>query len=94
MVIFFDPFPEVVEKLHDTLTWRTTYVYQRHNWMEAASGHTFQSYNPANGESVGSVPAGNDVDTVNAIDAAAAAFPRWSSQTAYERSRFCTWPTA
>jgi succinate-semialdehyde dehydrogenase/glutarate-semialdehyde dehydrogenase len=69
-------------------------MYINGNWMEAASGHTFQSYNPANGESVGSVPAGNDVDTVNAIDAAAAAFPRWSSQTAYERSRFCTWPTA
>ncbi len=43
---------------------------------------------PANGSPIGQVPAGDRVDAVKAIDAAADAFPHWSSQTAYQRSQF------
>jgi succinate-semialdehyde dehydrogenase/glutarate-semialdehyde dehydrogenase len=57
-------------------------------WLEAQSGDTFQSYNPASGEPIGQVPAGKSVDAVKAIDAAADAFVLWSSQTAYQRSHF------
>lgn len=57
-------------------------------WTEAESGRSFQSTNPATGDSIGQVPAGDGVDAIKAIDAAAAAFPGWSSQTAYQRSQF------
>lgn len=57
-------------------------------WLEAQSGNNFQSYNPASGELVGQVPAGEAVDATTAIDAAADAFAVWSSQTAYQRSYF------
>ncbi len=55
-------------------------------WVEAENGGRFQSFNPASGESIGNVPAGERIDTIKAIDAAATAFPYWSSQTAYYRS--------
>jgi succinate-semialdehyde dehydrogenase/glutarate-semialdehyde dehydrogenase len=57
-------------------------------WLEAQSGQNFQSYNPASGESIGQVPAGDGVDAIKAIDAAASAFTAWSSLTAYQRANF------
>lgn len=57
-------------------------------WINAQSGRTFPSYNPASGEIIGQVPAGEGIDALSAIQAASEAFPRWSSQTAYERSRY------
>lgn len=57
-------------------------------WLKAQSDRSFQSYNPATGEAVGQVPAGDGVDAIKAIDAAAAAFEQWSTQTAYQRSHF------
>ena len=43
------------------------------SWVEAQSGHTFEVTNPATGEVLGSVPAGDAVDATAAIDAANAA---------------------
>ncbi|MBR80420.1 MAG: succinate-semialdehyde dehydrogenase (NADP(+)) [Acidimicrobiaceae bacterium] len=57
------------------------------SWVGAQSGHTFEVTNPATGEVLGAVPAGDAVDATAAIDAANAAFPAWSRTTAYERSR-------
>ena len=57
-------------------------------WLKAESDCNFQSYNPATGEAIGQVPAGGGVDAIKAIDAAAAAFEQWSTQTAYQRSHF------
>ena len=57
------------------------------SWVEAQSGYTFEVTNPATGEVLGAVPAGDAVDATAAIDAANAAFPAWSRTTAYERSR-------
>lgn len=57
-------------------------------WISAESGRTFPSLNPASGETIGQVPAGEGVDALKAIEAAAHAFARWSSQTAYQRSEF------
>ena len=55
-------------------------------WVEARSGETFDVTNPATGEVIGTVPAGDATDAAAAIDAANRAFPAWSSTTAYERS--------
>jgi len=63
-------------------------MYINGKWIKAESGRTFPSFNPASGETIGQVPAGEGSDAVKAIDAAADAFPHWSSQTAYQRSQF------
>jgi len=57
-------------------------------WISAESGREFPSYNPASGEIIGMVPDGEAIDAHKAVDAAAGAFPKWSSQTAYQRSQF------
>ena len=63
-------------------------MYINGKWMDAQNGRSFQSFNPASGEPIGQVPAGEGIDAVKAIDAATEAFPHWSSQTAYQRSQF------
>jgi succinate-semialdehyde dehydrogenase/glutarate-semialdehyde dehydrogenase len=57
-------------------------------WRGAENGRKFKSFNPASGELVGTIPAGEGVDATKAIDAADRAFQEWSSQTAYQRSLF------
>ncbi len=57
-------------------------------WIDAENGHEFQSFNPASGETLGSLPAGEGADATKAVDAAALAFQEWSTQTAYQRSQF------
>ena len=57
------------------------------SWVDAQSGLTFEVTNPATGEVLGALPAGDAVDATAAIDAASAAFIAWSQTTAYERSR-------
>jgi acyl-CoA reductase-like NAD-dependent aldehyde dehydrogenase len=52
----------------------------------AASGATMEVRNPATGEVVDSVPKADAADTRRAIEAAAAAFPKWSSQPAHQRA--------
>ena len=57
-------------------------------WTSAHNQETFASYNPANAELLGEVPAGSKDDALAAIDSASKAFPSWSSLTAYQRSKF------
>src|SRR5271165_2719622 len=58
-------------------------------WVEAASGKTFPSYNPATGEVLAHVAEGDREDIDRAVKAARAAFEtgRWSQLTASERGR-------
>ena len=59
-------------------------MYINGQWVSVDS--TFPVYNPANGEQIGEVADGGREDAREAIDAAAAALPGWSSLSAYERS--------
>ena len=56
-------------------------------WEKGLRGETFQVYNPATGEVLADVADCNHEDTMRAIEAAHAAFPKWASLTTYERSR-------
>ncbi len=65
------------------------YIYQQSiggEWRAASNGGTWDVLNPATEEVVRTVPFGNAEDCRLAIDAAHAAFPRWSQKTAYERA--------
>jgi succinate-semialdehyde dehydrogenase/glutarate-semialdehyde dehydrogenase len=55
-------------------------------WTNADDGSTFEITNPANGDVIGTMPAGGATDAERAIAAADAAFAGWSSTTAYERA--------
>jgi acyl-CoA reductase-like NAD-dependent aldehyde dehydrogenase len=55
-------------------------------WRPAASGQTFEIYNPATGEVVGRAALGIQADAVAALEAARRAFPDWSRTTGDERS--------
>lgn len=57
-------------------------------WCEAQSGKRMDVYNPANGERLGSVPAGSKEDAEAAVAAAQAALPAWAALTAKERSAY------
>jgi phenylacetaldehyde dehydrogenase len=59
------------------------------NWVEAASGKTFATEDPATGETLCLLPAGDSVDIDRAVSAARAAFESgpWSRMTASERGR-------
>src|SRR5438270_8238577 len=58
-------------------------------WVEAASGKTFPTYNPATGEVLARVTEGDREDIDRAVTAARAAFDsgRWPKLTASERGR-------
>ncbi|HKQ87718.1 MAG TPA: aldehyde dehydrogenase family protein [Candidatus Acidoferrales bacterium] len=58
-------------------------------WVEAASGESFATFNPATGEVLSNVAAGNSVDIDRAVKAARAAFEEgpWSRMTASERTK-------
>lgn len=55
-------------------------------WIAAEQGATITVENPANGESVGSVPKMGAAETKRAIEAANVALPSWRARTAKERS--------
>src|SRR6266550_4243155 len=57
------------------------------DWIETGSGETFEVLNPANGEVLSEVPRLGVAETRRAIEAAAEAFPRWSSLLARERAQ-------
>lgn len=61
--------------------------YLNGQWLPAHSGRTIRVTNPANGETVGEVPDMGETEAREAVDAAYAALPEWSAQTAQERSR-------
>ncbi len=54
-------------------------------WMDALSGETFESTNPANGQLIGEVPKGGREDVERAVAAAAEAFTRWRKVPAPKR---------
>jgi acyl-CoA reductase-like NAD-dependent aldehyde dehydrogenase len=47
------------------------------SWMDAASGETFESINPANGETIGIFPKSGPEDVDRAVEAATAAYEDW-----------------
>ena len=55
-------------------------------WADADSGETIPVTNPANGETIGTIPKMGADETRRAIEAAEAAFPAWRAKTAKERS--------
>jgi phenylacetaldehyde dehydrogenase len=58
-------------------------------WLDAASGKTFPTYNPATGEVLAHVAEGNSIDVDKAVTAARKAFESgpWRTLTASERGR-------
>ncbi|PWN46130.1 putative UGA2-succinate semialdehyde dehydrogenase [Ceraceosorus guamensis] len=60
------------------------------SWVSAKSGKTFEVFNKATHAKLADVPDMGKEDTAAAIQAAAAAFPDWSSKTAKERSQLLT----
>ena len=64
------------------------YVYKQYvagAWIDAKRGGSSEVVNPATEETLASVPFGDADDCREAIDAAAAALPKWAKATAYER---------
>ncbi|CAN5462976.1 NAD-dependent succinate-semialdehyde dehydrogenase [soil metagenome] len=61
-------------------------MYIDGDWVDAVEGGTFAVTNPATGEGLGSVPDGGSADATRAVDAAAAALPRWATTTPFERA--------
>lgn len=56
-------------------------------WIGADGGETFAVTNPATGETLASVPNMGAVETVKAVEAAAAAFPVWRALLAQDRAK-------
>ncbi len=55
-------------------------------WVDADSGKTFRTHNPANGDVIAEVPLADKSDVDKAVAAARKAFPAWSRKTQEERS--------
>src|SRR4051812_27426846 len=56
-------------------------------WVDALNGRTFADRNPWDDTVVASVPAGDADDALEAVDAAARAFPDWSESSPAQRQR-------
>lgn len=56
------------------------------NWVAARSAKTMEVLDPASGQHVGNVPACDEQDTRDAIEAAHQALPAWSSLNAHARA--------
>jgi succinate-semialdehyde dehydrogenase/glutarate-semialdehyde dehydrogenase len=61
-------------------------IFINNEWRTATSGASFEVTNPATNEVIGHAADGGRTETLAAIAAAAAAFPVWSSKTAYQRA--------
>jgi len=55
-------------------------------WVDATSGETFESTNPATGELIGVFPKSSVEDTDRAVDAARAAYESWRLVPAPKRA--------
>ncbi|KAF6803993.1 succinate-semialdehyde dehydrogenase [Colletotrichum sojae] len=62
-------------------------AYVNGQWVSSASKKTFQVFNPATEELIGTCPESNIDDLQKAIEAAARAFPAWKSRSGRERGR-------
>ena len=61
-----------------TLTGTKTFQnYIAGEWCDSASGETFESVNPANGDTIGTFPRSSAEDVDRAVEAAKAAFEDW-----------------
>ena len=56
-------------------------------WVDADSGATLDVTNPANGQTIGTVPKSGTAETRRAIEAAEKAFKSWKKTSANERSK-------
>ena len=56
------------------------------HWLDARSGRRIDVVNPADGQTIGTVPAFSGAETRAAIEAANRAFPAWRAKTAKERA--------
>ena len=76
------------DKVHSFIS-RTRKMLINGKWVEAASGQTFATYNPATGEVLAHVAEGNHEDIDRAVKAARNAFEtgRWPQLTPSERGR-------
>src|SRR5580693_8636170 len=76
------------DKIHNFIS-RTHKILINGKWVEAASGKTFATYNPATGEVLARVAEGDREDIDRAVKAARNAFETgpWSQLTASERGR-------
>lgn len=63
-------------------------LYIGGQWRPAASGKTFDVMNPANAKLIGRASDAGSGDARDAVDAAASAFPDWSTRTAYQRASY------
>src|SRR5919205_3370743 len=57
------------------------------DWVDAASGETFESVSPADGDTIGVFPRSSAEDVDRAVAAAAAAFEQWRLVPAPERAQ-------
>jgi len=71
-------------KLKDSSLFRQQ-CYIDGEWTDADSGETIPVTNPANGETIGTVPKMGTAETRRAIEAASQAYPAWRRKTAKER---------
>ena len=62
-------------------------MYVDGKWVDALNGRTFPDFNPWDDGVVATVPAGDADDAVEAIDAAARAFPAWAESPPGQRQR-------
>ena len=76
---------EIVMQLKDASLFRQQ-AYVDGIWIDADNGATFAVDNPANGETLGTVPGLGRIETQRAIGAAQRALPGWRALTAKERS--------
>ena len=56
-------------------------------WVEAASGESFDDLNPYTGDVMATVAAGSRADAAAAVKAAAEAFPAWAATPPAEKQR-------
>ena len=80
-ITLLDPVVRFVEQQHKLLI--------NNEWVEAASGETFEVYDPATGDVIAHVAAGGTEDIDRAVKAARAAFETgpWRTMTPSERGR-------
>ncbi len=75
----------LLKKLQDTgLFYQKCYIDGE--WCEAENNRIVKVFNPATGESLGTVPKMGGTETSRAIEAANRALPAWREKTAQERS--------
>jgi aldehyde dehydrogenase (NAD+) len=55
-------------------------------WVDSASGETFESFNPASGDTIGTFPRSTAEDVDRAVAAAKAAYEDWRLVPARRRS--------